>query len=52
MEWGCKESRVAVIALHKRRKLDSEIFRLLKPLKISRNSVYLAFKRYKELRGC
>jgi hypothetical protein len=36
MEWGFKENRVAVIALHKRRKSDSQIFKLLKPLNISR----------------
>jgi hypothetical protein len=35
MEWGFKESRVAVIALHKCRKSDSQIFKLLKPMKIS-----------------
>ena len=34
-EWGFKENRVAVIALHKCRKSDSQIFKLLKPLKIS-----------------
>jgi len=34
MEWGFKENRVAVIALHKCGKSDSQIFKLLKPLKI------------------
>jgi hypothetical protein len=34
MEWGFKENRVAVIALHKWGKSDSQIFKLLKPLKI------------------
>ena len=38
MQWGVKENCVAVIALHK-----------LKPLKISRNFVYQAIKRYKKL---
>jgi transposase len=51
MEWGFKENRVAVIALHKCGKSDSQIFKLLKPLKISRNFVYRAIKRYKELWG-
>jgi hypothetical protein len=51
VEWGFKENRVAVIALHKCGKSDSQIFKLLKPLKISRNFVYLAIKRYKELWG-
>jgi len=35
MEWGFKENHVALIALHKCGKLDSQIFKLLKPLKIS-----------------
>ena len=51
MEWGFKENRVAVIALHKREKSDSQIFRLLKPFKISRNFIYRTIKRYKELWG-
>ena len=49
MEWGFKENRVIVIALHKCGKLDSQIFELLKPLKISRNFIYRAIKRCKEL---
>jgi hypothetical protein len=49
MQWGFKENRVAVIALHKCRKSDSQIFKLQKPLKISRNFVYQAIERYKEL---
>jgi predicted DNA-binding transcriptional regulator len=40
MEWGFKENRVAVIAHHKCGKSDSQIFELLKPLKISRKFVY------------
>jgi len=51
MEWGFKENRVAVIAVHKCGKSDSQMFKLLKPLKISRNFVYRAIKRYKELWG-
>jgi len=47
MEWGFKENRVAVIALHKYGKSDSQIFKLLKPLKISRNFVYRLIKRFK-----
>jgi transposase len=49
MEWGCKENRVAVIALHNSGKSDSQIFKFLKPLKISRSFVYWGIKRYKEL---
>ena len=51
MERGFKENHVAMIALHKCGKSDSQIFKLLKPLKISRNFVYRAIKRYKELWG-
>jgi len=51
MEWGFKENRVAVMAFHKYRKSDSQIFKLLKTLKISRNFIYRAIKRYKELWG-
>jgi hypothetical protein len=51
IEWGFKENRVAVIAIHKCRKLDSQTFEHLKALKISRNFVYRAIKRYKELWG-
>jgi hypothetical protein len=38
-------------ALHKCRKSDSQIFELLKPLKLSRNFGYRAIKRYKVLWG-
>jgi hypothetical protein len=51
MEWGLKEKRVAVIALHKCGKSDFQSFKLLKPLEISRNLVFRAIKRYKELWG-
>jgi len=51
MEWGFKENRVVVMALHKCGKSDSQIFKILKPLKISQNFVYRAIKRYKELWG-
>ena len=49
MEWGFNENRVAVIAFHKCGRPDSQIFEVLKPLKISRNFVYRAIKHYKEL---
>jgi transposase len=51
MQCGFKENRVAVIALHKCGKSDSQIFKLLKPLKISRSFVCRAIKRYKEFWG-
>jgi transposase len=51
MEWVFKENRLAVIALHKCGKSDSQIFKLLKPLNISRNFVYRVIKLYKELWG-
>ena len=49
MEWGFKGNRVAVTALDKRGKSYYRIFKLLKQLKISRNFVYRAIKRYKGL---
>jgi len=51
MEWGLKKNCVAVIALHKCGKLDSQIFKLLKQLKILRNFVCRAIKCYKDLWG-
>jgi hypothetical protein len=51
MQWGFKENHVAVIALHKCGKSDSQIFELLKQLKISQNFIYQAIKHYKELWG-
>jgi hypothetical protein len=51
VEWCFKENRVAVIALHKYGKSDSQNFRLLKPWKLSRNFVYREIKRYKEFWG-
>ena len=51
MEWCFRENRLAVMAFHKCGKSDSQIFKLLKSLKISRNFFYLAIKRYKELWG-
>jgi len=49
MQWGVKENHVAVIALHNCGKSYSQIFELLKPLKISRLFIYWANKRYEEL---
>jgi hypothetical protein len=49
MERGVKENHVAVIALHNCGESYSQIFELLKPLKISRMFIYRAFKRYEEL---
>jgi hypothetical protein len=40
---------VAVLTLHKCRKSYSQIFKLLKPLKILRVFIYQAIKHYKEL---
>ena len=51
MEWDFKENRMAVIALHTCGTSDYQIFKLLKQLKISRNFVCRAVKRYKELWG-
>jgi hypothetical protein len=49
MEWGGKDTHVAVIALHNCRKAYSQIFELLKPLKISQMFIYQAIICYGEL---
>jgi len=49
MEWGVKANHVAVIVLHNCGKSYSQIFKLLKPLKISRLYIYRAIKLYEEL---
>jgi hypothetical protein len=49
IEWNVKENHVAVIAIHNCRKSHSQIFKLLKPLKISRMFICRAIKHYKEL---
>jgi len=49
MEWGVIENHVAVIALHNCAKYYSQIFKLLKPLKISRVFIYRAIKLYEKL---
>jgi hypothetical protein len=51
VEWGVKENHVSVIALPNCGKSHSQIFGLLKPLKISRMFIYPAIKHYKELWG-
>lgn len=48
MEWGIKENRIAVIALHKCGKSANEIFKLLKPLKITQRFVFRAIRRFDE----
>jgi transposase len=50
MVWGVKEEHLAVSALHNCGKSYSQIFKLLKPFKISRMFIYRAIKHYKELR--
>jgi hypothetical protein len=49
MELGVKENHVAVIALHNCGKSNSQIFKLLKPLKILRMFIYWVIKHYEEL---
>lgn len=51
MEWGVKENRVAVIALHKCGKSAAEILKLLKPLKITKRFIYRAIERFNETLG-
>ena len=51
VEWSAKEDSVSVIALHNCRKSHSQIFKLLKPFKISWMFVYWVIIRYKELWG-
>lgn len=49
MEWGKKENRIAVIALHRCDKSATEIFNLLKPLKITKKFIYRTVKRYTDI---
>jgi len=49
MVWGVKENHVAVIALPNCGKFHSQIFTLLKPLRIPWMFIYPAIKHYKEL---
>lgn len=46
MEWGDKENRIAVVALHKVGKCPSVIFETLKLLGISRQFVYRTINRF------
>lgn len=48
MNWGVKENRVAVIALHKCDKSVTEIYNLLKKLKINKTFIYRTIERYNE----
>lgn len=48
MEWSQKEDRVAVIALHRCGNAPTEIFNILKNLKITLRFVYRTIKRYTE----
>lgn len=49
MKWSVKEDRIAVIALHRCGHAPSEIFKLLKNLKITQRFVYRTIKRYNEV---
>jgi hypothetical protein len=49
MEWGVKENHVAVFALHNCGKSYSQIFKFLKPWKISHMFIYQEIKHYEEL---
>ena len=51
MELGVTYKHAAAIALLNCGNFRSQIFRLLKPLKILRMFIYLAIKRYKESGG-
>jgi hypothetical protein len=51
MKCGVKGNHVAVIALHNCGKSHSQIFKPLKPLKISRMFICRANKQYEELWG-
>ena len=46
---ACHENHMAVIALHNCGKSYSQIFKLLKPLTVSRMYIFRAIKRYEEL---
>ncbi|CAH2089999.1 unnamed protein product [Euphydryas editha] len=46
MEWGVKENRIAVIALHKLGMEPSVMFQILQKLGISRMFVYRTINRY------
>ncbi|UYV63812.1 WNT5B [Cordylochernes scorpioides] len=46
MDWGVKENRIAVIALHKVGQSPSSIFKLLQNLNITRQFVYRTIERF------
>lgn len=48
MEWTQKEDRIAIIALHRCGYAPTEIFKLLKNLKITLRFVYRTIKRFSE----
>lgn len=51
MEWSDKENRIAVIALYKCKMEKSNIFKMLRPLGISRMFVYRCIKLFEETGG-
>lgn len=51
MEWGDKENRIAVVALKKCGYERGDIFRMLRPLGISRSFVYRAVKLFEDTDG-
>lgn len=51
MDWGDKENRIAVIALHKVGMQPSDIFKTLHTLGISRMFVYRAIERFNDTSG-
>lgn len=46
MEWGCKENRIAIIALHKVGFAPMDIFKTLKKLGINRMFIHRTINRY------
>lgn len=51
MEWGDIENRVVVVGLHKCNMEKGEIFRILRPLGITRNFVYRTVKLFEDTGG-
>lgn len=51
MEWGSIENRVVIIGLQKCGYEKGEIFRMLRPLKITRNFVYRTVKLFEDTGG-
>jgi hypothetical protein len=48
MFWGIKENRIVVIGLLKCHKEPTEILKILKPLKLTKNFIYRTINRYNE----